>query len=201
MQIEDHGPVATVARLENTLNLCFRALSEGLLVAGALHAEQRWDPRADPQMFTHAVRREALEVIKAQDSDARAEDNLGAAMSGLHIEVGEIDVLRVWHGCDGQVRLPSSETGREFLLQESSSAQCLPGFESPAVPRICRLILLWEQRDGQLSRFDLLRPLGAEGSKVIVDWREPLLPRFAQRIEDVVYRRRETAASRESQTS
>jgi len=199
--IEDHGPAATIARLEGTLDLCFHALSEGISVAGALHAEKRWDPRADPHMFTHAARREALEVIKAQNPEARAEDNLGASMSGLHIEVGGTDVLRVWHGYNGQVRVPDSEAGRDFLRQVSSSAAFLPGFELPEVPRVCRTILLWEHRGGELSRFTLLRPLGAEEGTVLVDWQESLLERFAQRVDDVVYRRRETAGGREPQTS
>ncbi len=201
MEIEDHGPAATLARLEGTLDICFRALTEGLVVAEALHAEKRWDPRADPHMFSHAVRREALEVIKAQNPDAKAEDNLGPAMSGLHIAVGETDVLRVWHGFDGQVRLPSSDAGREFLRQPSSSAQFLPGFEPLVVPQICRTVLLWEHKDGQLSRFKLLRPVDAEAGRVVVDWEEPLLQRFAQRMDDVLYRRRDTAAAQESQTS
>lgn len=201
MLIEDHGAAATIARLEGTLELCFRALSEGISVAGVLHARMHWDPRADPQMFTHAVRREALEVIKAQNPDARAEDNLGASMSGLHIEVGDTDILRVWHGYNGQVRVPSSEAGRDFLRQESSSSSFLPGFELPEVPRVCRTILLWEHQGGELSRFKLLRPLGVEGGTVLLDWQEPLLERFARRIDDIVYRRRQAAAGKELQTS
>jgi hypothetical protein len=172
----------------------------GISVAEALHAEKRWDPRADPQMFTHTVRREALEVIKAQNPDARAEDNLGASMSGLHIQVGDTDVLRVWNGCNGQVRVPNSEGGRDFLRQVPSNAQFLPGFELPKVPA-CHTILLWECQAGDLSLFKLVRPLGTERGAAVVDWQEFLLERFATRMEDVVYRRREVDTSQKSQTS
>ncbi len=200
MLLEDHGPAATVARLEDTLGLCFGAISRGIAVADALHAERRWDPRADPQMFTHAVRREALEVIKAHNPEARAEDNLGASMSGLYIEVGGTDIVRVWHGNNGQVRVPSSEAGRDYLRQVSCSAAFLPGFDLPDVPRVCRTILVWEYRGGEVSRFKLVRPVGHERGTVIVDWQESLLERFVQRVDDVGYRRRDTGAGRESQT-
>lgn len=201
MDIEDHGPAATVARLGGTLELCFNALSRGIALAEAIHAQNGWDPRADPQMFSHIVRREALELIKTQNPDARDEDNLGAAMSGLHLKVGEVDQLRVWHGSEGEVRVPTTETGRNFLKQRSSTAMYLPMFAPAEVPTECHTILLWEQKDGLLSRFTLVRPLDSESGRVIVDWRQPLLLRFAERMEDVPYRRRQPSSAKDLQTS
>lgn len=201
MQIEDHGPEATVARLEDTLELCFYALSQGITLAEETHAQNGWNHRADPQMFSHLVRREALELIKAQNPDARDEDNLGAAMSGLHLKVGETDQLRVWHGSAGEVRVPTTETGRNFLKQRSSTAMYLPMFGAPAMPSECHTILLWEHKGGRLSRFTLIRPLDSESGHVIVDWHEPMLLRFTQRVDDILYRRRETAGERELQNS
>ncbi|WP_131721980.1 hypothetical protein [Mycolicibacterium obuense] len=200
MNLQEHCAESTLARLGPTLELCHRALTIGLATAIALHAERRWDLRADPQMFTHTVRREALEVIKAQNPDARAEDNLGAAMSGLHLTVGDTDVLRVWSGSHGQVRVPTSEHGREFLQQVPSNALLLPGFEAPDV-KACRTILLWEHQGDALSQLTLVRPLGLDKGVVAIDWQDSVLQRFATRMDDIVYRRRATNPNQESQTS
>jgi hypothetical protein len=201
MQIEDHGPEATLARLGGTLELCFSALSSGITLAEDTHAQNGWDRRADPQMFSHLVRREALELIKTQNPEARDEDNLGAAMSGLHLKVGDTDQLRVWHGSAGEVRVPTTETGRNFLKQRSSTAMYLPMFGAPEMSSECHTILLWEHKGGELSRFTLVRPLDSESGRVVVDWSEPLLLRFAQRVDDIPYRRRASEAERELHSS
>ncbi|MFZ8756948.1 hypothetical protein ACO03V_05945 [Microbacterium sp. HMH0099] len=201
MQIEDHGPEATIGRLANTLELCFHALSEGIALAEEVHAQNGWDSRADPQMFSHLVRREALDIIKGQNPEARDEDNLGAAMSGLHLTIGETDQLRIWHGSGGEVRVPSTETGRSFLKQASSSALYVPIFGVPEMPSECHTILLWEHKNGTLSRFTLIRPLDAESGHVVADWREPLLLRFSHHVEDLAYRPRPAVGRKELQGS
>lgn len=193
MELEDHQFAPTLARLDATLAVAFVALTKGIELAEAFYAQVGWDLKADPHHFSHTVRREALEVFKAQGMFGAGDTS--SPMSALHLQVGETDALRIWRGYEGEARVPSSETGLTFLRQPASSAPFLPGFDEEKAPKRCHSVLLWEHENGQLSRFTLIRPLYADAGKVVADWRQPLLLRYSQTVDDVQYRRRDSGAA------
>lgn len=195
MQLTDHQFGPTIARLDATLAVAFVALRKGLELTEAIYAQAGWNPKTDPHHFSHTVRREALEVFKAEGMFADDDEDASSPMSALHLKVGDTDALRIWRANEGEARVPSSESGLKFLKQPASGAPFLPGFEDEEVPKRCRTVLLWEHKRGQLSRFTLLRPLYADAGRVVSDWREPLLLRYAETVEDVQYRRRDMGAA------
>ena len=191
----DHSPAAAVARLRPLLLAVHQALSHGVAVSAAIHAAHGWSPGADRHLDHQLVRREAMERLKPWGADrdelsdpllARqlefldtSTDNLGLPMSGLILRT-PTDVLRVWRSDDGE--LPAAATdGLRAFYRQAPSRQLQLDLEAPEGrhPAPARLALLWADSGGVLTRFDLVRPAGYVGRRVLVDWHVDLRPRLA----------------------
>src|SRR5215211_5017415 len=106
----DPSPGAAAARLRPLLLAVHEALTHGIAVSTAVHAERGWNPAADRHLHHQLVRREAVERLRPWGADpdelsdpllarqlvfADDTDNLGLPMSGLILRT-PTDVLRVW---------------------------------------------------------------------------------------------------------
>jgi len=191
----DHPSDAVVRRLHPLLVEVRDALVRGLAVSRAIHAEYDWQPAADRHLDHQLVRREAMERLRpyAEHHDhpfgtqlellEPANDNLGLPMSGLILRT-PAEVLRVWHSDDGELPAADTQGLRDFYAQSPTAQLQLAmdvGVGDPA--RRQHLALLWADsrragRDPELVRFDLVRPRGASGRRVDVDWHIGLLDRL-----------------------
>jgi hypothetical protein len=189
----DHSPAAVTARLRPLLLAVHGALSAGVAVSAAIHAQHGWHPTADRHLDHQLVRREAMERLRPWGAgpdelsdplqarqleflDAGAE-NLGLPMSGLILRTAT-DVLRVWRSDDGELPAAATDGLRAFYRQDPSRQLQLdlePG-EPRAVPG--HLALLWADSGGVLTRFDLVRPCGHVGRRAQVDWHVDLRERL-----------------------
>jgi hypothetical protein len=193
----DHPSDAVVRRLHPLLVEVRDALLRGLAVSRAIHAEYDWQPSADRHLDHQLVRREAMERLRPYaDHDDHPfgtqlelleppNDNLGLPMSGLILRT-PTEVLRVWHSDDGELPAADTQGLRDFYAQ-SPTAQLRLQLALDVVPgdpaRREHLALLWADsrrpgRDPELVRFDLVRPRGANGRRVDVDWHIGLLDRL-----------------------
>ena len=193
----DHPSVAVARRLHPLLIEVRDALVRGLAVSRSIHDEYDWQPSADRHLDHQLVRREAMERLRpyAEHVDhpfgtqlellEPAHDNLGLPMSGLILRT-PTEVLRVWHSDDGELPAADTQGLRDFYAQ-SPTAQLRLQLALDAVPgdpaRREHLALLWADsrrpgRDPELVRFDLVRPRGATGRRVDVDWHIGLLDRL-----------------------
>jgi hypothetical protein len=190
----DHSPGAVVVRLRPLLLAVHEALSRGVAVSAAVHAEHGWNPAADRHLDHQLVRREAMERLRPWGADAddlsdpllarqleladTSTDNLGLAMSGLILRT-PTDVVRVWRSDDGELPDAATDGLRAFYRQEPDR-QLLLDLAGPATarPAVGHLALLWADTSGALTRFDLVRPAGSTGRRVQVDWHVDLLRRL-----------------------
>lgn len=181
MPLEAHRPDATLARLADTLAVLRAGLSRGLVIAAEVHGKHRWDPSADLHLFHHLARREAMAYLQDRDPRFEGEDNLGLPMSGLLLRPSATDVLRVWYSEDGQVRAPQTRKGRRFVTQPSAAGDLFDEFETslPMMAPTCKTYVQWSAHGTEMTRFDLVRPLGVGGGLVMEDWRIGLLDRVA----------------------
>lgn len=183
-----HSPSAALERLGPLPALIFDALSEGVRVSAAWHATSGWSIDADPHIYRHAIRRQAMELLKTYGPDLGNHDNLGLSMSGLILRLDSGDVLRVWHSSDGELPLAESEPMRMFCTQNPTSQGVLflelPGIEDSDGSN---LVILWDDDGSVLTRFELLRPSGLDGKRVLVDWQRDLLPRHGTKEDDLDY--------------
>lgn len=194
--IEDHDPESVFARLDTLCGEVFRALGRGLQVADHLHSVAGWNPAADPHLHRHLTRREAMEDLKQLNPELEDDDDLGLPMSGLIFNL-PVDTVRVWHTIDAKIPAPRTEKKRRFVQQRSVMKvslfddDCLDLFGSSSRPHRNKMIIQWTADGQTITRFDLVRPVEIQGGCVAIDWRLPLLDRYAP-VEDVRYRRRDT---------
>lgn len=189
----DHSPAAVVARLRPLLHEVHEALSRGVAVSAVIHQAQGWNPAADRHLDHQLVRREAMERLKPWGAGPEelsdpllarhltsadtSTDNLGLPMSGLIVRTPE-DVLRVWRSDDGELPAAATDGLRAFYRQAPSLQMQLqlelaaPEHRRPAAGH---LALLWADSGAALTRFDLVRPSGYVGRRVLVDWHIDLL--------------------------
>jgi hypothetical protein len=191
----DSSPAAVTARLRPLLLAVHEALSAGVAVSAAIHAQHGWHPTADRHLDHQLVRREAMERLRPWGAgpdelsdplqarqleflDAGA-DNLGLPMSGLILRT-PTDVLRVWRSDDGELPAAATDGLRAFYRQDPSRQLrlALEPDEPRAVPG--HLALLWADSGGVLTRFDLVRPCGHVGRRVQVDWHVDLRERLGR---------------------
>lgn len=186
----EHSPDAVLPRLRPLLLAVHDALASGIAVSDAVHAAHGWSPSADRHLDHQLVRREAMERLKPwgagpdELSDpllARQLElvdtgtNLGLPMSGLILRT-PTDVVRVWRSDDGE--LPAAVTdGLRAFYRQAPSRQLQLDLDAPAsrVARPDHLALLWADDGSAITRFDLVRPSGAVGRRVQVDWHVDLL--------------------------
>lgn len=158
-------------------------------MSAALHATSGWSVEADRHLYRHAIRRQAMELLKPYGPDLGDQDNLGLGMSGLILRLDSGDVLRVWHSSDGELPLAESEPMRMFCTQNPTSQGRLflelPGIEDSDGSN---LVILWDDDGSVLTRFELLRPCGLDGKHVLVDWQRDLLSRHGVKEDDLDYR-------------
>jgi hypothetical protein len=192
----DHPSETVVRRLRPLLVEVRDALVRGLAVSRAIHATYDWQPTADRHLDHQLVRREAMERLRpyAEHVDDPfgtqlelldpGNDNLGLPMSGLILRT-PTEVLRVWHSDDGELPAADTQGLRDFYAQEPTAHLHLQLAldTAPAALRREHLALLWADsrrpgRDPELVRFDLVRPRGASGRRVEVDWHVGLLDRL-----------------------
>lgn len=176
----DGSREATLARLRPLLRAVHEALLAGVAVSQQIHREHGWQRAADPHLDRQLVRRHAMEQLLPWaasigeqltfDVGDNAGENLGLPMSGLIITTGS-DVVRVWYSDDGE--LPPGDTAalRAFYLQAPTTQLALDG----TPPAGNHLALLWADRAGVLSRFELVRPWWRGGRHPEADWRVDLL--------------------------
>lgn len=161
------------------------ALRSGVAASTKIHAEQGWNPVADPHTSHGLVRREAMERLKPYGARLEDGDNLGLPMSGLILRSAAGDVLRVWYSEDGELPPVTSRPMRRFCHQHPTDQGALfiadpsdsvpTGNENPAN----NLAVLWNDDGTDLTRFDLVRPYGVDGRRALVDWQVNLLGRIA----------------------
>lgn len=186
----EHSPDAVLPRLRPLLLAVHDALASGVAVSAAVHAAHGWSPSADRHLDHQLVRREAMERLKPwgagpdELSDpllARQLElvdtgtNLGLPMSGLILRT-PTDVVRVWRSDDGE--LPAAVTdGLRAFYRQAPSRQLQLDLDAPArrAARPDHLALLWADDGSAITRFDLVRPSGAVGRRVQVDWHVDLL--------------------------
>ena len=186
---------AAVTRLRPLLVAVREALTEGLSVSRAVHADRGWNPTADRHLDHQLVRREAMERLRPWGADlddpllARqlelldaSTDNLGLPMSGLILRTPS-EVLRVWHSDDGELPAADTEGLRAFYRQAPTRQTQLTLDDDPSGGSPDHLALLWAdatRADGTpaLARLDLVRPAGHVGRRVQVDWHVDLLRRL-----------------------
>lgn len=186
----EHSPDAVLPRLRPLLLAVHDALASGIAVSDAVHAAHGWSPSADRHLDHQLVRREAMERLKPwgagpdELSDpllARQLElvdtgtNLGLPMSGLILRT-PTDVVRVWRSDDGE--LPAAVTdGLRAFYRQAPSRQLQLDLDAPAsrAARPDHLALLWADDGSAITRFDLVRPSGAVGRRVQVDWHVDLL--------------------------
>ncbi|MGY1822466.1 hypothetical protein [Geodermatophilus sp. SYSU D00079] len=193
----EHSPKAVIDRLRALLLAVHGALSAGVRVSAAIHAERGWNPSADRHLDHQLVRREAMERLRpwgaAPDDEAgpwltrqleltdTGTDNLGLPMSGLLLRT-PTDVLRVWRSDDGELPAAATEGLRAFYRQAPSRQLQLDLDDRSGAPRPApgHLALLWADAGAVLTRFDLVRPGGHAGRRVQVDWHVDLLERLVR---------------------
>jgi hypothetical protein len=190
----EHSPGAVVRRLRPLLLAVHEALSAGVRVSAAIHAQHGWHPTADRHLDHQLVRREAMELLRpwgagpdelSDPLQARqldldtGTDNLGLPMSGLILRT-PADVLRVWRSDDGELPAAATDGLRAFYRQDPSRQLQLA--LDPDAPRAApgHLALLWADADAVLTRFDLVRPSGHVGRRVQVDWHVDLRRRLGR---------------------
>ena len=190
----EHSPGAVVRRLRPLLLAVHEALSAGVRVSAAIHAQHGWHPTADRHLDHQLVRREAMELLRpwgagpdelSDPLQARqldldtGTDNLGLPMSGLILRT-PTDVLRVWRSDDGELPAAATDGLRAFYRQDPSRQLQLA--LDPDAPRAApgHLALLWADADAVLTRFDLVRPSGHVGRRVQVDWHVDLRRRLGR---------------------
>ncbi|MEI4279467.1 hypothetical protein [Klenkia terrae] len=176
----DGSREATTARLRPLLRAVREALEAGVAVSRRIHREHGWQTAADPHLDRQLVRRHAVEQLRPWSASIGEQltfdvgdgggENLGLPMSGLIITTDH-DVVRVWYSEDGE--LPPADTAalRAFYAQTPTTQLALDG--TPAAGN--HLALLWADRDGVLSRLELVRPWGLAGRHPEADWRVDLL--------------------------
>jgi hypothetical protein len=177
--------LATAARLGSLLQQVMDALRSGVAASTKIHAEQGWNPVADPHTSHGLVRREAMERLKPYGARLEDGDNLGLPMSGLILRSAAGDVLRVWYSEDGELPPVTSRPMRRFCHQHPTDQGALfiadpsdsvpTGNENPTN----NLAVLWNDDGTDLTRFDLVRPYGVDGRRALVDWQVNLLGRIA----------------------
>ncbi|MGK5169999.1 hypothetical protein [Geodermatophilus sp. CPCC 205761] len=191
----EHSPAAVVDRLRPLLLAVHQALSAGVAVSAAVHAEHGWNPTADRHLDHQLVRREAMERLRPWGASpdelsdpllarqlelgGTGTDNLGLPMSGLILRT-PTDVLRVWRSDDGELPAAATDGLRAFYRQRPSRQLQLDLGERPDAPRphAGHLALLWADAGTVLTRFDLVRPCGHLGRRAHVDWHVDLLERL-----------------------
>lgn len=170
-------PNSTLARLLPTLDELYAGLSSGLRRAAEVHEAYSWNPAADPHLFHHLARREAISYLRQSAAGPAEEDNLGLPMSGLRLSPTPMDILRVWYSDEADLRAPDSASAKSFLTQPSSAVDLFD--ESGTLFRmrqtVCRTYLQWSAVHTSIRRFQLVRPRGVRNSHVIPDWRVDLL--------------------------
>ena len=191
----EHSPAVVVRRLRPLLLAVHEALSAGVAVSAAIHAQHGWHPTGDRHLDHQLVRREAMERLRPWGAgpdelsdplqvrqleflDAGT-DNLGLPMSGLILRT-PTDVLRVWRSDDGELPAAATDGLRTFYRQDPGRQLQLDlelG-ELRAVPG--HLALLWADSGGVLTRFDLVRPCGHAGRRAQVDWHVDLRERLGR---------------------
>jgi hypothetical protein len=191
----DHSPAAVTARLRPLLLAVHEALSAGVAVSAAIHAQQGWNPTADRHLDHQLVRREAMERLRPWGAgpdelsdplqvrqleflDAGT-DNLGLPMSGLILRT-PTDVLRVWRSDDGELPAAATDGLRAFYRQDPSRQLQLALDPDEPRPTPGHLALLWADSGAVLTRFDLVRPCGYVGRRVQVDWHVDLRARLGR---------------------
>ena len=189
----DHSPAAVTACLRPLLLAVHEALSAGVAVSAAIHAQQGWNPTADRHLDHQLVRREAMERLRPWGAgpdelsdplqvrqleflDAGT-DNLGLPMSGLILRT-PTDVLRVWRSDDGELPAAATDGLRAFYRQDPSRQLQLALDPDEPRPTPGHLALLWADSGTVLTRFDLVRPCGHLGRRVQVDWHVDLHQRL-----------------------
>ncbi len=197
----EHSPAAVTARLWPLLVAVHRALTAGVAVSAAIHAERDWNPTADRHLDHQLVRREAMERLRPWGAapDDLADElpgprtvrqlefpdastaNLGLPMSGLLLRT-PTDVLRVWRSDDGSLPDAATDGLRAFYRQAPSRQLQLTLDDGPTGTPTARghLALLWADTGAALTRFDLVRPGGHIGRRVQVDWHVDLLDRVTR---------------------
>ncbi|MEI4274095.1 hypothetical protein TEK04_20415 [Klenkia sp. LSe6-5] len=178
----DGSREATLARLRPLLRAVHEALVAGVAVSRQIHRQHGWRPAADPHLDRQLVRRHAMEQLRPWAASVGEQltfdvgdtggENLGLPMSGLIITT-DTDVVRVWHSEDGE--LPPGDTSalRAFYAQTPTTQLALDG----APPVGNHLALLWADREGALTRLELVRPWARGGRHPEADWRVDLLRR------------------------
>ena len=188
IHMDFHTPSTALERLGQLPALVFEALSDGVRVSVALHAASGWRIEADRHFYRHAIRRQAMELLKPYGLDLGDHDNLGLGMSGLILRLSSGEVLRVWHSSDGELPLAESEPMRMFCKQNPTAQGRLlldlPGIEESDGGN---LAILWDDDGSVLTRFELVRPYGLEGKRVLVDWHHDLLSCHGEREDDLDY--------------
>lgn len=183
------SPADVAHQLEAVIDDIFAALRQGLLLARKVHADSGWEAAADTHLFLHLVRREAVERLRSTyDAAAEPSDNLGLPMSGIVLAMPSRHVLRVWHSSDGEIPPATSSHRRNFCHQTPSGLGGLVPLPPFAIAndQPSNLAILWDHRNDEIVRFDLVRPMGLDNQKALIDWRYSLLPSF-QRVSDLDY--------------
>ncbi len=174
-------PQPTVLRLLPALREVFTGLRDGLEIAHSVHAQYGWDPRADPHLFHHLARREAVERLREHVPGVEEEANLGLPMSGLILRPTPGDVVRVWYSDDVQMKAPDSEAGRDFVTQPGTSEDLFSalGHPFPAATGVCKTFVRWSAQGTTITRFALVRPAGISRGSVVADWTVELVGELA----------------------
>lgn len=189
--IHMQSPADFAEQLEAVIEDIFAALRHGLVLAQQVHTDNHWESEADMHLFLHLVRRETVERLRSSyDATAEPGDNLGLPMSGIVLAMPSNHVLRVWHSSDGEIPPATSIHRRTFCHQMPSGLGGLVPLPQFAVAhdQPSNLAILWDHRGDEIVRLDLVRPMGLDNKKALIDWRHPLLPSF-QRVSDLDYGR------------
>ena len=82
----EHSPGAVVRRLRPLLLAVHEALSAGVRVSAAVHAQHGWNPTADRHLDHQLVRREAMERLKPWGADP---DELSDPLLAQQLEIAD----------------------------------------------------------------------------------------------------------------
>lgn len=183
-------PEDAAAGLQSVTEDVFHALRAGLALSQRVHQDARWEAGADIHLALHLVRREAVERLRSvYNATSEPTDNLDSVMSGIVLAMPSSHVLRVWHTADGELPPASTQHRKAFYHQQPSAngnMPVLPAFVQDVDEDPSNLAILWNHNGLEITRFDLIRPMGLNKQKALEDWRLPLLSRFV-RVNDIDY--------------
>lgn len=170
----------TIAAVQPVIEPIFSALTAGLEVAVELHGHYQWLRGRDKQFFSHAVRRRAVEELRAGgyilDEDDHGRVPLMSSITVRHQGVA-LRLYRPRITRDDVIEVPLPRYSRKlqsFYRQEFGSV--ISGLETNNV------LALWHDKEGVLvDPIALVRPLGGDHRKssLKLHWRGPLRKEMA----------------------